>query len=179
MSKRDVYIAAGVVVALAATQSLLMIPLALVLLGRWAFLDATARRVPHPLALAFTVSITWPVMLPVYLATRPLAAGEVRVGGTTWNISRAFAATYAVGAGLLVVRYLPMVMFAMAWAGMADGRGLLRVLESTLAGLTLVAVPAVAALGVGLVLRRPIMQSGPTGPLAAPQAEHVGGAPRG
>ena len=26
---------------------------------------------------------------------------------------------------------------------------------------------------------RPIMQSGPTGPLAAPEVEHVGGAPRG
>lgn len=103
-------IAAVVVAALAAAQSPLMVPLALVLLGRWAYLDATARRVRNAVAWAILVPITLLFMLPVYLATRPLAAGEVRAGGTAWNVSRAFAATYAVGVGVLILRYSRMAV---------------------------------------------------------------------
>jgi hypothetical protein len=107
-------------------------------------------------------------VLPVYLATRPLAAGETRVGGTGWNIARTFAATYAVGVGVLLLRYFRLGAFAIAWAGMSGGGSLLRTLVESLGVLAAcIVLPAGVALGIGVLLRKPTTEVGPTGPLAA------------
>lgn len=58
----------------------------------------------------------------------------------------------------------------MAWAGMRDGSNFLRALGSILWGLAVIALPAATVLGMGLLLRKPTTEVGPTGPLAAPYA---------
>ncbi len=167
MSKREMWIAAGVVFGFASGQSPLTIPVALVLLGRWAYLDAKARRICNPVAWTIMVPLTWLFMLPVYLATRPLAAGEIRTGGTSWNILRAFAATYAAGAFLVLLRFSRMAVSALVVRAMGGGAGFLYAFLQALGLLAAsVALPAVAVLGVGLLLRRPTVEVGPTGPLA-------------
>ncbi len=167
MRKRDMWIAAGVVFGLAAAQSPLAIPVALVVLGRWVYLDTTARRVCNPVAWTIVVPITWLFMLPVYLATRPLAAGEVRGGGTWWNILHAFSATYAVGATLILLRYARMAVFALVWNAMRGGGGFVAAFLQALGILgASIVLPALTALGIGLLLRKPIIEVGPTGPLA-------------
>jgi hypothetical protein len=113
MRKRNWQVGAALVAGLAALQSPLMLPAGLVLLGRWVYLDTAARGVRNPIAWAIIVPISWIFMLPVYLARRPLVAGEVRAGGTWWNLLRAFAATYAVGTALLGLRYARLALFGL------------------------------------------------------------------
>jgi hypothetical protein len=167
MSKRDTWIAAGVVFGFAAAQSPMAIPLALVLLGRWVYLDAKARRVCNHVAWAIMVPLTWLFMLPVYLATRPLTAGEIRSGGILWNILRGFTATYAAGATVILLRYARMIVFALVWRAMGGGTGSLDAILQFVGILAAsIVLPAVAALGVGVLLRRTTVEIGPTGPLA-------------
>jgi hypothetical protein len=72
MSKREMWIAAGVVFGFASGQSPLTIPVALVLLGRWAYLDAKACRICNPVTAAIATRrkgipikglISWPTSL--------------------------------------------------------------------------------------------------------------------
>jgi hypothetical protein len=164
MRKRNWRIGAAVVAGLAALQSPLMLPAGLVLLGRWVYLDTAARGVRNPIAWAIIVPISWIFMLPVYLARRPLVAGEVRTGGTWWNLLRAFAATYAVGTALLALRYLRPALFGLVWAIAAGNRAVMALLQFV-GVLLLIALPAVLALGVGMFLRKQTTEVGPTASL--------------
>lgn len=166
MRKRNWQVGAAVVVGLAALQSPLMLPVGLVLLGRWVYLDTAARGVRNPIAWAIIVPISWIFMLPVYLARRPLVAGEVRTGGTSWNLLRAFAATYAVGTALLALRYVRPALFGLVWTIAARNSAVMA--SSQVVGiLLLIALPAVLALGVGMLLRKPTTEVGPTASLTA------------
>ncbi len=166
MRTRNWQIGAAVVAGLAALQSPLMLPAGLVLQGRWVYLDTAARGVRNPIAWAIMVPISWPFMLPVYLARRPLVAGEVRTGGTWWNLLRAFAATYAVGTALLVLRYVRPALFDLVWTIAAKNSAGMASLQFV-GILLLIALPAVLALGVGMLLRKPTIEVGPTASLCA------------
>ena len=60
------------------------------------------KRLNHPVGWPAATLVLGPVVLPVYFAKRNLQAGEVREGGTGWNVIKNFALfwtlTVAVGA---------------------------------------------------------------------------------
>jgi len=143
-----------------------MLPAGLVLLGRWVYLDTVARGVCNPIAWAIIVPISWIFMLPVYLARRPLVAGEVRTGGTWWNLLRAFAATYAVGTSLLLLRYHRPALLGVVWS-IAAGTSAVMASLQFVGTLLLIALPAVLAFAVGMLLRKPTTEVGPTASLTA------------
>ncbi len=63
----------------------------------WVLLDGLARRIGASVA-AWTVGtlLLGPIVLPVYLTKRPLKKGEVREGGTAWNVLKNFAILWTV-----------------------------------------------------------------------------------
>ena len=110
-----------------------------------------------------------PVVLPVYFAKRNLQAGEVREGGTGWNVIKNFALfwtlTVAVGAvagmvnaGQVADRATTQAQKAGAALGASLGMGMIFMLWF---------VVLAAALILGLFLKKSsIVEHGPTGPLA-------------
>lgn len=56
----------------------------------WVFADAK-KRMNHPMGWPAATLVLGPVVLPVYFAKRNLKAGEVREGGTGWNVIKNFA----------------------------------------------------------------------------------------
>ncbi len=157
MRKRNWQVGVAVITGLAALQSPLMLPAGLVLLGRW----VSARGVRNPIALAIIVPVSWTFMLPFYLARRPLVVGEVRTGGTWWNLLRAFAATYAVGTALLVLRYFRPALFGLVRTITAGNSAVMASLQAV-GIILLIVLPAVLALGAGMLLRKPTTEVGPT-----------------
>ena len=95
------------------------------------------------------------VVLPFYIAKRPLKANEVREGGYAWNVLRAFALSwtlFVVAVGLAAI------------TGIGDTAS--AVLIFVILCATWFAVMAVT-LTLGYFLRNPaIVERGPTGPLA-------------
>jgi hypothetical protein len=63
-------------------------------LAAWTFLDARKRKAS--LGWAVGVAIVSVLVLPFYLASRPLLPGEVRSGGKGWNVLRHFAWLWTV-----------------------------------------------------------------------------------
>ena len=62
----------------------------------WVFFDARTRK-NHSLGWSFLTFILGPfIALPLYFAYRNLKAGEVREGGTVWNIIRNYTLSWTV-----------------------------------------------------------------------------------
>jgi hypothetical protein len=94
------------------------------------------------------------IVLPFYIAKRPLKANEVREGGYAWNVLRAFALSwtlFVVAVGLAAI------------TGIGDTAS--AVLIFVILCATWFAVMAVTLI-LGYFLRNPaIVERGPTGPL--------------
>lgn len=134
----------------------------------WVFIDAQSRRTP-PGVWAISTFLFGPIVLPLYLAKRPLRAGEIREGGLWWNVLKNFAIlwtlTMAVAAvwGIVAVgQQASTTQSDLEAAGTAIGAAI---------GLGLIGAlwffPFVGAMALGLLLRQPsVVEKGPTGPLA-------------
>lgn len=134
----------------------------------WVFIDAR-KRLNHPIGWPAATAVLGPVVLPVYFAKRNLKTGEVREGGTGWNVIKNFALfwtlTVAVGAiagmvnaGQVADRATTQAQKAGAALGATLGMGMIFVLWF---------VVLAAALILGLFLKKSsIVEHGPTGPLA-------------
>ena len=61
----------------------------------WVLIDARKRR-NHAIGWPLATFLLGPLVLPVYLAKRNLREGEVREGGTSWNILRNFALFWTI-----------------------------------------------------------------------------------
>lgn len=134
----------------------------------WVFIDAQSRRTPLGV-WAISTFLFGPIVLPLYLAKRPLKAGEIRKGGPWWNVLKNFAIlwtlTMAVAAvwGIFAVgQQVSTTQSDLEAAGTAIG---------TAIGLVLVGAlwffPFVGAVVLGLLLRQSsVVERGPTGPLA-------------
>jgi hypothetical protein len=134
----------------------------------WVFFDAGRRqnnRILWPLATV----VLGPIILPIYLAKRNLREGEVREGGTAWNVLRNFAILWTVtmaaagiaglvSAGSMVGETADEFEQAGAAIGTVLGLGMI-------AGLWFIVL--VGALVLGLFLKKSsVVERGPTGPLA-------------
>ena len=135
-----------------------------VLLGTWLLIDARRRKVGGGTIVLYVIGavVLSVLVVPFYVAYRPLKAGETREGGAAWNVLKSFALLWSVGWALLTVRAcLRVAPLAAESAGGALGFGL---------GLGMYGcmwfVPLVGALVLGLFLKKSTVETGPTGPLA-------------
>ena len=109
------------------------------------------------------------IVIPFYFAKRPLKAGEVREGGTAWNVTKSFAIFWTLFmfiagvAGMISVSDIVNTASsgaeqAGAAIGTAMGMGMIL-------GLWFIVI--VGALVIGLFLKKSsIVEKGPTGSLA-------------
>lgn len=134
----------------------------------WVVVDGLKRKV-NAIPWAIGTAIIGPVVLPVYLAKRPLKAGEVREGGTPWNVLKNFAIFWTILMVLVAVwsmvtigQHTTTLQSEAEKAGAAIGTAL---------GLGMVAAlwffPFVGAVVLGFILKKSsIVEKGPTGALA-------------
>jgi hypothetical protein len=139
-------------------------------LALWVLFDALERKLGAMAVLwALGTAVLGPFVLPIYVAKRPLKKGEVREGGTAWNVLKNFAILWTVVmavatlAGLMAVsehtsRLESGAATTGAAVGTAIGLGLLGVVWF---------VPTMgAALLAFLLKKNSIIEAGPSGPLA-------------
>lgn len=134
----------------------------------WVFKDAQSRRMDNPIAWAVGTFFIMIAALPFYYAKRNLKSGEVREGGTAWNVIKVFSLAWtammfiASIAGLFaatssVSPYASSAHQAGAAIGTAMGMGMM---------LMIWIVVLVGALVIGLFLKKSsIVETGPTGNL--------------
>jgi hypothetical protein len=67
----------------------------LVLAG-WVWFDARSRRAPARLLWELGTFLLSVIVLPAYIARRPLKPGESREGGRDWNVFRSFAIVWTI-----------------------------------------------------------------------------------
>ena len=61
----------------------------------WVFIDAKKRLV-NGIPWSICTVIFGPLVVPIYLAKRPLKHGEVREGGVAWNVLKNFALFWTI-----------------------------------------------------------------------------------
>lgn len=118
--------------------------------------------------------ILGPIVLPVYLAKRPLKSGEVREGGTGWNVLKNFAILWTIV--MAVASIVGLMAVSQATVGLKSdaeraGAGIGMVL-----GMGLLAAvwffPTMGAALLGFLLKKnSIVEKGPTGPLVGQESQ--------
>ena len=104
-------------------------------LGVWIFADAQKRK-NHVIGWPLATVLAGPIVLPVYFAKRNLRDGEVREGGTGWNVLKNFALLWT------------LTMFVAAIAAMVGSSG---VVEEAASDAEQVGAAVGVALGLGLI----------------------------
>ena len=116
-----------------------------------------------PFLWGLGVLLFWLLLFPLYLAKRPLKAGEVRSGGEGWNFMKNLAIALTVFAPVVGILGLAGVA---SEATSAEDAAALVVGLVLLVGLMWLVFGG-GALVLGLILKRSsVIERGPTGPLA-------------
>ena len=139
----------------------------------WVFIDAK-KRMNHVVGWPLTTILLGPIVLPVYFAKRNLKDGEVREGGTGWNVLKNFALFWTI---------------TMVVAGIAGMVGVSDVAQQATSGAEQAGVAIGATLGLGMIFvlwfivlmaalvlgmflkKSSIVEKGPTGALVAGSAK--------
>jgi len=136
----------------------------------WVCFDAYKRNMEiAPWAVG--TAILGVIVVPVYLARRSLLAGEIREGGTAWNVLKNFAILWTIAMGAVTVQGLAAVgehsssLSGAASTGAAIG---------TMLGLGMLAtiwfLPFVGAFILGFMLKKSsVVEKGPTGRNVVPE----------
>ena len=140
-----------------------------VAIALWVFFDARSRKMDQPVLWAIGTAILMIVVIPFYFAKRPLKDGEVREGGTAWNVIKSFAIFWTLFmfiagvAGMMAVsNVVNKASSGAEQAGAAIGTALGM---GMIIGLWFVVI--VGALVIGLFFKKSsIVEKGPTGALA-------------
>lgn len=61
----------------------------------WVLVDGLKRKA-KAIPWAIGTALLGPIILPIYIAKRPLKVGEVREGGTAWNVLKNFALFWTI-----------------------------------------------------------------------------------
>jgi len=135
----------------------------------WVLVDGLKRKA-KALPWAIGTVLLGPIVLPVYIAKRPLKAGEVREGGTGWNVLRNFALFWTIL--MAVAAFWGMVAVSEQTATLQTEAERAGAAIGTALGLGMIAAlwffPMVGALVLGLFLKKSsVVEKGPTGPLAS------------
>jgi hypothetical protein len=141
-----------------------------IVIAVWVFVDARSRKMgTEALAWSIGTFLLMIVVIPFYFAKRPLKDGEVREGGTAWNVIKSFAIFWTLlmfvagVAGMIAAtnvtsRAASDAEQAGAAIGTALGLGMMVGLWITV---------LMGALVIGLFLKKSsIVEKGPTGLLA-------------
>jgi hypothetical protein len=137
------------------------------LMALWVFRDARQRRQGAAAVVWAIGALLAPFLaLPLYRASRPLRADEVRTGGKPWNVLKDFARTWTIL--LLAVQLSLAIELAAGLSAQTTEADKASYGFAALLGLGLIAMywffPTVGALAVGFFLRRPsAIERGPTG----------------
>jgi hypothetical protein len=133
------------------------------------FFDAKSRKMEHPVLWGIFTLLIMILVIPFYFAKRPLKEGEVREGGTAWNVIKSFAIFWT------------LLMFVAGVAGMGAAGKVVNNASSdaeqagaaigTAIGMSMILglwfVVLVGALVIGLFLKKSsVVEKGPTGALS-------------
>ncbi len=139
-------------------------------LAGWVFLDALARRCKGT-AVVWTLGtlVCGPVVLPFYLARRPLRIGETRKGGTSWNVLSNFAILWTIV--MAIVGISTLISMASVTSGVKSGPEAAGAGVGIVLGVGFLAfawfVPTFGAALIGFLLKKnSVVERGPTGALA-------------
>lgn len=139
-----------------------------VIVAIWLFLDAKKRLTNGLPWAAFTV-LFGPVVVPVWLAKRPLKDGEVREGGMAWNVLKNFALMWTLTIGVAFIAGMASAS-KMAETAHSDAEKAGAGIGMALGGVAIFIlwfVVLISALVLGFFLKKSsIVEKGPTGPLA-------------
>lgn len=140
----------------------------------WVFLDSFSRRMgASGVIWALGTAVLGPIVLPVYLALRPLKQGEVREGGKAWHILKNFAILWTIVmviatiAGLTSMAGTPTSLTSDA-EKIGAGLGML-VGMGVLAAVWLFPTMGAALLAF-LLKKNTVIETGPTGPMVGSES---------
>jgi hypothetical protein len=138
-------------------------------IGIWVFFDARKRKMETPILWAIGTCLMMVVVVPFYFAKRSLMVGEVREGGTSWNVLKSFAILWT----LLMFATGVSGLFAAANTVNTAGSGAEQTGAAigTAIGMGMILglwiVVLVGVLAFGLFLKKAsVVENGPTGALA-------------
>jgi hypothetical protein len=111
-----------------------------------------------------------PIVLPIYIARRPLMVGEVREGGTAWNILKSFALFWTV----FMFASLILTIIGVGSQASTDAEQAGVAIGAFLSLILFWFFPVTGALILGLFLKKSsIVERGPTGRLATETKEYL------
>ncbi len=135
----------------------------------WVLLDGLSRRMRLIALLWMIATIAFgPLALPIYLALRPLKSGEVREGGTAWNILKNFAILWTLA--MVITGAIALIAIAWHTTGLNNeweiaGAGVGMVLGLAILGAAWL-LPTAGAVLIGLLVKKnSALETGPTGQL--------------
>jgi hypothetical protein len=150
-------------------------------LALWVLFDGVTRKMGASTVLwVLGTVLLGPIILPIYLALRPLKQGELREGGTAWNVLKNFAILWTIV--MVIVTIAVLMNVADVTKGLNTeaeraGAGL-----GTLIGMAVLGAiwffPTIGAAVLGFLLKKStVVETGPTGPLVGQtsSASPVGG----
>jgi hypothetical protein len=142
------------------------------IVAAFVFSDARSRLVNSSFAWAIGTFLLMAIVLPVYYAVRPLKRGERREGGRGWNVLRNFA--FAWTGIMAIAGFAGLISASTATANLTSDAARAGAAIGMVAGLGLIGAfwffPMLGAVVLGFLVKKNVVEEGPTGPLAKPEA---------
>jgi len=140
-----------------------------ILIALWVFFDARKRKMNKALLWGIGTSLLMVVVIPFYFAKRPLKAGEVREGGTAWNVIKSFAIFWTIF--MFVAGVVGMISASKVVEKANSGAEQVGATIGTAIGISVIFgvwfIVLIGTLVLGLFLKKSsIVENGPTGNLA-------------
>lgn len=140
------------------------------LLALWIGFDASRRSLGAGRAILWATGtfLLGVVVVPIYLAKRPLRANQVREGGLAWNVLKNFALTWTILMVAISISALGAAIGGTTVNSDAEAAGAAIGVSIVVVVLAIVwFFPMVGAIVLGFFLKNSaIVERGPTGPLA-------------
>lgn len=140
-----------------------------IILAVWVFFDASKRK-NNKIGWPIAVLLIGPITLPVYFAKRNLKEGEVREGGTGWNVLKNFALFWTIT--MVIVAISGMFGASEVVSNASNDYEKAGAIIGTGIGMAMLGslwfFPMLFALIIGFFLKKSsIIEKGPTGKLAS------------
>jgi hypothetical protein len=140
----------------------------------WVLFDGLTRKMAaSTIVWTLGTAILGPLILPIYLASRPLKQGEVREGGRAWNVLKNFAILWTIA--MAIAGFAGLMAMARDATSLTSDAATVGAGIGMLFGMGLLAAIWVfptmgAALLAFLLKKNSIVETGPTGPLVGTNA---------